>query len=101
MSRTDPYKKKRRAASRTLLVFGEGLTEELFLKYLKKIYSYNTNVAVTVKKGKGGTAVDVVVDSDKIPGDFERKVVVLDNDKNSKEMQQARKEAQNRGIRLI
>ncbi len=101
MSRTNPQKKKRCAASRTLLVFGEGLCEELFLKHLKRLYSYNANVAVTVRKGKGGTAVDVVIDSDKIPGDFENKVVVLDNDKSEAEMQQARKEAKNRGITLI
>ncbi len=101
MSRTNPFKKKRRAANRTLLVFGEGLCEELFLKHLKRLYSYNSNVAVTVRKGKGGTAIDVVIDSDKIPGDFENKVVVLDNDKSSGEMQQARKEAKNRGITLI
>lgn len=101
MSRTNPYKKKRRAASRTLLVFGEGLCEELFLKHIKQVYSYNANVAVTVRKGKGGTAVDVVIDSDKIPGDFEKKVVVLDNDKGDSEMLKARTEAKKRRILLI
>ncbi|HEY4503743.1 MAG TPA: RloB domain-containing protein [Candidatus Paceibacterota bacterium] len=101
MSRTNPFKKKRRAASRTLLVFGEGMCEEMFLKHIKSLYSYIANIAVTVRKGKGGTAFDVVIDSDKIPGDFDKKVVVLDNDKSTEEMQQARKEANNRGIILI
>ncbi len=101
MSRSNPFKKKRRAASRTLLVFGEGLCEEFFLKHIKGHYSQNANVAVTVRKGKGGTAFDVVIDSDKIPGDFERKVVVLDNDKSVEEMQKARKEAKSRRIILI
>ena len=101
MSRTNPFKKKRRAANRTLLVFGEGMCEEMFLKHIKSLYSYSANIAVTVRKGKGGTAVDVVIDSDKIPGDFEKKVVVLDNDKSGDEMQQARKEAKSRGIILI
>jgi hypothetical protein len=61
-------------------VFGEGLCEEVFLKHLKKLYSYNSNVAITVRRGKGGTPADVVIDSDKIPGDYETRVVVVDND---------------------
>jgi len=44
MSRTNPYKKKRHVAERTLLVFGEGLSEEILLKHLKSLYSYNSNV---------------------------------------------------------
>lgn len=86
MSRTNPFKKKRRVANRTLLVFGEGMCEEMFLKHIKSLYSYSANIAVTVRKGKGGTAVDLVIDSDKIPGDFDKKVVVLDNDKSSEDL---------------
>lgn len=101
MSRSNPFKQKRRSAHRTLLVFGEGLCEEVFLKHLKKLYSYNSNVAVTVRRGKGGTPADVVIDSDKIPGDYETRVVVVDNDKSQKEMELARKEAKSRKIILI
>ncbi len=101
MSRTNPFKKKRRVANRTLLVYGEGMCEEMFLRHIKSLYSYDTNIAVTIRKGKGGTAVDVIIDADKVPGDFEKKVVVLDNDKTSEEMQKARKEAKNRGMILI
>jgi len=101
MSRTNPSKKKRRCANKTLLVFGEGLGEEMFLKHLRELYSYNKNVHVDVKKGKGGTAYDVVVDADKIYGSFDRKIVVLDNDKPKTEMIKARQEAKCRGIELI
>jgi len=101
MSRTNPLKQKRRLAHRTLLVFGEGLCEEVFIKHLKKLYSYNSNVAITVRRGKGGTPADVVIDSDKIPGDYETRVVVIDNDKNQKEMELARQEAKTRKIILI
>ena len=101
MSRTNPFKQKRRSAHRTLLVFGEGLCEEVFLKHLKKLYAYNSNVAVTVRRGKGGTPADVVIDSDRIPGDYETRVVVVDNDKSQKEMELARKEAKSRKITLI
>lgn len=101
MSRTNPFKKKRRQASKTLLVFGEGFGEEMFLKYLKSLYSYKSNVAITVKKGKGGDAQNIVIDADRTPGAFDRKIVILDNDKAKVEMTKARQEAKNRGIKLI
>ncbi|MBI5134394.1 MAG: hypothetical protein HZA81_03360 [Candidatus Taylorbacteria bacterium] len=101
MSRSNPQKHKRRVASRMLLVFGEGMCEEVFLKYLKSIYSRDTGVAVTIRKGKGGAPENVVMDADKIPGAFDRKVVVLDNDKGEEEIRRARKQAKERGIELI
>lgn len=101
MSRTNPYKLKRRSANRTLLVFGEGLSEEMFLKHLRNLYAYNSNVAVTIRKGKGGTAYGIVVDADNTPGAFEKKVVVLDNDKGEAEIEHARREAKQRGIDLL
>ena len=101
MSRTNPYKKKRRQASRTLLIFGEGLGEEMFLKHLKGLYSRNSDVAITVRKGRGGTADGIVIDAAKVPGAFNRKVVVLDNDKSRSEMKKARAEADKRKIELI
>lgn len=101
MSRTNPYKKKRRSANRTLLMYGEGFCEEVFLKYLRGIYSYNGGVAVTIRNGKGGGAIEIVVDASREPGDFERRVVVLDNDKNVREMVGARSEAKSRQIELL
>ncbi|MFH1412945.1 MAG: RloB domain-containing protein [bacterium] len=101
MSRTNPYKKKRRYANKTLLVFGEGLGEEIFLKHLRKIYSFNSGVAVTIKKGRGGNAQNIVIDASKIIGAFDRKIVVLDNDKPKIEMIKARQEAKKRKIELI
>lgn len=101
MSRTNPYKKKRRVAKQTLLVFGEGINEEMFLKHLRSLYAYNSNVAVTIRKGKGGDAVSIVVDTTNTPGSFDRKIVVLDNDKPKSEMEGARQEAKKRNVELI
>jgi hypothetical protein len=101
MSRTNPFKIKRRRANRTLLIFGEGLGEEVFLKYLKSIYACDCNVAITIRKGKGGDAKSIVVDASKIPGAFDRKIVVLDNDKSTEEMKKARQEAKSKGIEMI
>lgn len=101
MSRTNPYKIKRRRANKTLLIFGEGLGEEVFLKYLKSVYTCDCNVAITIRKGKGGDAKSIVVDASKIPGAFDRKIVILDNDKSAEEMKKARQEAKNNGIEMI
>lgn len=71
------------------------------MKHLKNLYSYKSNVAITIKKGKGGDAKNIVIDADKIPGAFDRKIVILDNDKTKTEMTKARQEAKNRDIELI
>lgn len=101
MSRTNPYKKKRRQASKTALLFGEGFDEEMFLKYLKNLYCYNSNIAISVKKGKGGNARSIIMDANRTPGAFDRIIVVFDNDKPKAEMVEARQEAKNRGIELV
>lgn len=101
MSRTNPYKKKRRAASKTLLMYGEGLGEEMFLKYLRALYARDSGVAITIRNGKGGNAVNIIIDASNAPGGFNKRIVVLDNDKGDEEMRRARQEAMNRGIELI
>lgn len=101
MSRTNPYKLKRRQANKTLLIFGEGFSEEIFLKYLRSTYSFNKNVAITIKRGKGGTPYNVVLDANKLPGAFDRKVVIIDNDKPKIEIQKARIIAKEKNIELI
>lgn len=101
MSRSNPYKKKKRQAKRTLLIFGEGLDEETFLKYLRGIYSQNANISITIRKGKGGSAEEIVICAHKEPGAFDRRIVVFDCDKSKKEMEKARQEAKTRGIELI
>ena len=101
MSRSNPFKKKRRAASKTLLMYGEGLGEKTFLKHLRKLYAHSSNTKVTVRNGRGGDATSIVINADNAPGDFNKKVVVLDNDKRPEEMNRARHEARSRNIELF
>lgn len=101
MSRTDPYKKKRRSTKSTLLMFGEGLYEEIFLKHLKSIYSRNSGVSIIIRNGKGGNAIDIVINAGREPGDFDQRIVVLDNDKDQNEMELARAKAKQKGIELL
>ena len=101
MSRTNPYKKKRRSASRTLLMYGEGLGEEMFLKYLRGLYSRDSGVAVTIRNGKGGTASSIISNAVNEPGAYDRRIVILDNDKSEQEMNRARIEAQQKEVELL
>lgn len=101
MSRTNPFKKKRRRAKQTLLMYGEGLGEEVFLKHLRGLYAYNSGVKVNIRNGKGGTPKNVVIGAANEIGSFDRRIVVVDNDKGRQEMESARKEAKIRGIDLL
>jgi len=101
MSRTNPFKKPRRAATQTLLMYGEGLGEEVFLKYLRSLYARDSGVALTIRNGKGGNAIDIIVDASNAPGGFDRRVVVLDNDKDRVEMDHARQEAKTRKVEIV
>lgn len=101
MSRSNPYKKKRRSASRTLLMYGEGLGEEMFLKYLRGLYSRDSGVAVTIRNGKGGNATNIIINAVNEPGAFDRRIVILDNDKSAQEMNHARREARQKGVELL
>jgi hypothetical protein len=74
MSRTNPYKKKRRAAKQTLLMYGEGLGEEVFLKHLKRLYAKDSGVAITIRNGKGGGFKNIVMALDNFREDFFVKV---------------------------
>ncbi len=82
-------------------MYGEGLGEEMFLKHLRGLYSRDSGVAVTIRNGKGGTATNIITNAVNEPGAFDRRVVILDNDKSKQEMNQARAEARQRGVELL
>lgn len=84
-----------------MLVYGEGQSEEVFLKHLRGLYTRDSGVAITVKKGKGGTPEEVVKSAINYSGDFDRRIVVIDNDKSQTEMKKARKKANEHNIELI
>jgi hypothetical protein len=82
-------------------MYGEGLGEEMFLRHLRGLYSHDSGVAVTIRNGKGGTATNIIISAAHEPGAFDRRVVILDNDKSEQEMNSARTEAREKGIELL
>lgn len=67
----------------------------------KRSLCYNSGIAITIKKGKGGTPEGIVKSAINYSGAFDRKIVVVDNDKSKIEMQKARKKAKEYNIELI
>ena len=101
MSRSNPLKKKRRSAKRTLLFYGEGPHEVVFLRLLRGYYSCDSGTAVTIRPGKGGSADGVVQGAMRYSGCFQCRAVLLDNDKSRQEMEKARALAKEHHIELI
>ncbi len=73
----------------------------MFLKYLRRLYNRDSGVAITIRNGKGGSPRDVLMCAVNEIGAFDKRVVVVDNDKGGGEMTDARNEAKNRGIEWI
>lgn len=70
MSRSNPYKKKKRETKRTLLLYCEGADEKAFLNYLKTLFSKDSGVSTIVKENHGGEANGVLANVLKqIPAD--------------------------------
>jgi len=82
-------------------MLGEGFSDGIFLRHLKKFYSFNSGFAITIKNGKGGDAKSIVTEAIRTPGAFDKKIVVLDNDKPESEMEEARIIARKKKIELI
>jgi hypothetical protein len=84
-----------------ILFYGEGQAEEIFLKHIRKLYGYGTGIVITVRRGKGGAPSEVVRNILRCPGDYDKKIVMVDNDKSVGEMEEAREIAKERGVHLI
>lgn len=101
MSRTNPSRKKPCAAKKTLLIYGEGLDEKKFVEHLRGIYAKDSGVKVSIRRGKGGSPKDIIIQAAKEFGEFDKRVVVVDTDRGAQEVSDAREEAQGKNIELI
>ncbi len=79
MSRSNPYKRKPRAARHTTLVVVEGETDEVFLRHLKIHFGKDSGSRVTVRsaRGNGDAVLKAAMDSFEA---FDRRVALFDND---------------------
>ena len=67
----------------------------VFLRYAVDILSLSTRL------DPRSTATNIITNAVNEPGAFDRRIVILDNDKNEQEMNQARTEAKQRGVEKI
>ena len=101
MTRQHNKNKSKRVVRKTTLIYCEGMCDEIFVKHLKSLYLDREKIAVTVTSGNGGYPVKLVNDAITSIEAFDRRCVVLDNDRASQEMEKARIIAKKSDICLI
>ena len=79
MSRSNPYKQKRREARATAQIVVEGFTEDAFCRYLKSVFARDCGISVEVHNARGGSPEDVVRSALKRRG-FDRTLILYDTD---------------------
>ena len=83
MSRTNPYKRPRRAAKATALLVVEGETEEAFCKHLKRCYNRDCGLYVTIHNARG-CSPDRIIDAARVKcaqAGFDRVFILIDEGK--------------------
>lgn len=80
-ARSNPLKKKKRSCNATLLIMVEGRNDKDFIATLKRFYAYNSSLAITIKSAGGGGPDDMVKKAIHFPGDFDKRLVIIDGDK--------------------
>ena len=99
MPRKKQQKSIRKKQKRTILFYGEGASENVFLRHLKNIYANDLGIKITIKNGNGGSPDMVVRKAINREGDFGIRVVIVDSDR--PEIEKAREIAGEKGIHLL
>lgn len=94
-------RRKRKVVRKTLLIVGEGMHEEFFLKHLKSIYEDTEEIRVKVQKANGGSALSVLGYASRISAGYDSVLVVIDNDRGETEARKASELAKRCNIELI
>ena len=97
-----PRRNRKRSASKTLLIVGEGEHDQAFVKYLCLLYDRRrTGQKVTVKAGDGGSPEDLlrIMVRRYQHIDYDRRVLLLDEDVPIP--QAVTRDARKRGIDLV
>ena len=68
------------------------------MKHLQSEYGNGSGVSVKILKGNGGCPKRIVIDAGRIPGAFDKRSVVIDNDKDVNEMAEGKAEAMQRDV---
>lgn len=92
---------KKRLIKKSILVIAEGFRDTNFMKYLDSLYTRSNKLNVIIRNGLGGSATSIVQQAINTPGDYDKRVVVIDTDKSTKEMQSAYDLANENEILLI
>ena len=78
------HRKHELKAKHVILLYGEGMGEEMFLKHLRKHYKPRySDTQIVIKSGTGGSPLDIVNQAAKESErrKRERCIVIMDNDR--------------------
>jgi hypothetical protein len=88
-----------RAQPRTLLIYGEGDDEADFASHIKSCFAIRGgNLVGTVRRGSGGSPATLLGKARRIPGEFVKRVILLDSDIPTEPI---RVDAATRGVELL
>jgi len=99
VSRSNPYKRK--LTNRTILICGEGDSEECLLKQLQNLFKTKKEYRIKVINAHGGSTLNTVNFVLKYPGDFQSKIVLVDGDRPKSENNLAKQKANSKNIKYL
>ena len=95
-------KLRNKSVKSTILIYCEGKRDEIFIRHLHKLYkSSKLNHFFMITQGDGGSPEKLVIKANRRPGQFDRKFVLCDGDRDIAELQNAKKLATDCQIELI
>lgn len=77
-------KRKYRKQRKTVLIYCEGKTEKIFVKYLQTLFAYKVkmkNRRIKIKEGYGGSPLHLIYKVKNDPAIYKDKYIILDKDK--------------------
>ena len=92
----------RRRALRPILIYCEGLHDQLFVRHLQQLYKpKNSPYSFDIQKGDGGSPKSLVKKAANRPGAYVKLLVVCDNDRGEDELNEALSIASGTNAELI
>ena len=97
-------KRKQRRQRQTVLIYCEGKTEKIFVKYLQTLFASKAkiNKRIKIKEGSGGSPLYLINKVKSEPASYNDKYIILDKDeKNRTEIKKFEETAKQNDIQLL
>lgn len=97
-----PTRRRVRSVKKTALVYCEGAHDLAFVRHLIKLYADAGMVKFSIKskQGKGGSPYMLVIEASNVVGSFDKRMVKIDRDRPTTEVEQAEQAATQKNIAI-